>query len=118
EDLCVHVRVAVHEARGHHMPLGVEHFAGSLPDPTDRDDAAVPHSDVGPVPRQAGPIDHRSVLDHQVVGHARILSLEVTAYRWPRARSAIWTLFFSRSKRSVFSPSTSPTATRLQHASR
>ena len=75
EDLRVHVRVAVHEAGCDHLALGVQHFAGALANPPDRDDATVAHADVGAVPRQTGPIDHRSVPDHQVVGHARILSL-------------------------------------------
>src|SRR3989441_8512691 len=124
EDLRVHVRVAVHEARCDHLALGVDHFAGALPDPADRDDAAVPHADVGPIPRQPGSIDHRSVLDHQVVGHSQILSRSLSSrgvsrpdYRWPWARSATWTLLLSRSKRSVFWLSTSPPVTRMKNVS-
>src|SRR5439155_12747319 len=46
------------------------HLAGTLADPPDRDDAAVPYAHVGPIPRQTGSVDHRAVLDHQVVGHS------------------------------------------------
>src|SRR5205807_1395307 len=44
--------------------------AGTLADPPARDDAAVPYAHVGPIPRQTGSVDHRAVLDHQVVGHS------------------------------------------------
>ena len=69
EDLRVHVRVAVDEAGRHHLAVGVDHLAGALADAADGGDAAVPHADVGPVAGQAGSVDHRAVLDHQVVGH-------------------------------------------------
>src|SRR4029450_12937359 len=75
EDLRVHVRVAVHEAGRDYLTLGVAHLAGALADPADRDDTSVPDTDVGPIPRKPGSIDDRPVPDHQVVGHARILSL-------------------------------------------
>src|SRR4029453_12406450 len=50
---------------------GVDHLAGALTDAADRGDATLRHADVGAEARQAGAIDHRAVLDHQVVRHAR-----------------------------------------------
>jgi hypothetical protein len=52
EDLSIHVRVAVHEAGGHHLPVGVDDLARPLPDAADGGHSAVAHGDVRPVARQ------------------------------------------------------------------
>src|SRR5437867_4442984 len=70
EDLGVHVRVAVDEARGHHAALGVEHLARALADAADGGDTAVLDSHVGAEAGKTGAVDHRAVLDHQVVRHS------------------------------------------------
>src|SRR2546422_5409595 len=73
EDLRIHVRVPVHEAGRHHLAVRIDDLARALPDPTDRDDAAVSHADVGPVTGHARAVDHHAVLDHQVVRHRPLL---------------------------------------------
>jgi hypothetical protein len=75
EDLSIHVGVAVHETRRHHLAVGIEHLSGRLTDPTDGGDSTMPHADVGPVARQAGAIDDHAVLDDQVVLHGSHLSV-------------------------------------------
>ncbi len=55
------------------MAFGVESLAAALADAADRDDASVPHPHVRPEPGQTGAIDHRSVLDHEVVRHGVVL---------------------------------------------
>src|SRR5262249_4272210 len=72
EDLRVHVGVAVDETGSDHVVFGVDHLARPLADPPDRGDAAVLHADVGAIPRQTRSVDHRAVLDHQVVRHAQL----------------------------------------------
>ena len=49
ELLRVHVSVAIDEARRHHATLGINHLLSARADPTDRDDAAVLHTDVGAI---------------------------------------------------------------------
>src|SRR5207253_4153244 len=78
EDLGVHVRVTIHESGSDHVAVGVEGLTAALTDAADRDDAAVPHPHVCPEPGQTGAIDHRSVLDHEVVRHGVVLPGVVT----------------------------------------
>src|SRR6185436_8222805 len=78
EDLRVHVRVAVDEARRDDVAFGVDHLARALTNTPDGGDAAVPHSDIGPIPRKPGSIDDRAVLDYQVVRHSRLSSVGVS----------------------------------------
>ena len=70
--------MAIDEARRHHVALGVQRLAAALANASDRDDASVPHADVRPEPGQTGAIDHRSVLDHEVVRHGVVLPGVVT----------------------------------------
>ncbi len=74
EDLGVHVRMPVHESGRHHLAVGVDHLARGLPDAPDRRDPAPDDADVAPISGHAGSVDHHAVLDHQVIGHARLLS--------------------------------------------
>ena len=74
EDLGIHVGVAVHEPGRHDLSLGVDDVARPLPNAADRHDAAMPDTDVGREARQAGSVDHHTVLDHQVVGHHSLLN--------------------------------------------
>src|SRR5262249_9017602 len=75
EDLGVHVGVAVHEARRHHLSLGVDDLARRLADAADGGDASAPHADVAPVPGLTGSVHHPAVLDHEVKGHGLLLSV-------------------------------------------
>ena len=69
EDLGVHVRVPIHESRGNDVALGVQHLAGALADSPDARDPAALNADVRAIAGHAGPVDHRAVLDHQVILH-------------------------------------------------
>src|SRR5882672_4031085 len=69
EDLRVHVGVSVHEARRHHLAVGVEDLTRGLTNAADGRDASVSHRDIAPIAGEAGSVDHRAVLDQQVVGH-------------------------------------------------
>ena len=81
EDLGVHVRVPVDESGRHHLAVGVDHLARGLPDAADRRDPAADDADVAPISGHAGAVDHHAVLDHQVIGHARLLSSRRLASR-------------------------------------
>src|SRR6185436_9192973 len=86
EDLRVHVGVPIDEAGRDDLPLGVDHFVGAVPDAPDRRDAAAPHADVGAITRQAGSVDYRPVLDHEVIGHRPLLLRSVERHAmWPRS---------------------------------
>ena len=77
EDLGIHVGMAIHEAGGHHVSLGVDHLVGGLVDPADRGDNPVLHANVGAVARHAGSVDHHAVPDHQVEAHYPLPSTSV-----------------------------------------
>jgi hypothetical protein len=63
--------MAVHEARRDDLALGVEHLPRAFADAADRYDLAVAHADVRPIAGQAGTVDHRAILDYEVIGHCR-----------------------------------------------
>ena len=69
ENLGIHVRVAVYEARGHHVAFGVDGLVAVLPDTADHRDLAVGYSDIRVNSRCARTVDDGTVLDHQVVSH-------------------------------------------------
>ena len=69
EDLGVHVRVAVDEARRHDMTLGIEGFHGGRGDAADLGDLAILDADIAAKARQPGTVDDHAVLDDEVVCH-------------------------------------------------
>jgi hypothetical protein len=86
EDLGVHVRVTVDKARRDDLPIGVDHLTGGLADPPDGRDPAVTNRDVGPIAGQSGSVDHRAVLDDQVVRHRVLLPSTRPGTAGPRSR--------------------------------
>src|SRR5205807_8432751 len=73
EDLRIHVRVAVDEAGRHDPAIGVDDLARRFADATDGRDAPVTNGDVGSVAGKSGSVDHRAVLDQQVIRHRVLL---------------------------------------------
>src|ERR1019366_4395163 len=76
EDLGIHVGVAVDEAGGDHMPVGIDLVAGPLVDPPDEADAAVDDAHIGPVGTETGAVDDGPVPDHDVIGHTTSFARE------------------------------------------
>ena len=67
--LGIHVSVAVDEARRNDHALGIDHFGGGVPDPSDLGDPSGADADIRPIPRHAGTIDHRAVPDKEIECH-------------------------------------------------
>ena len=67
EDLRVHVRVAIDEARRHHLPTGIDAALGALIDAANLDYLTVLDADIGRETRTARTVYHIAVFDHQVV---------------------------------------------------
>ena len=74
EVLGVHVRVAIDEPRRDHVTVGVDDRARGLSNTTERRDVAVTDRHVGAVAGKSGSVDHRAVLDDQVVRHRALLN--------------------------------------------
>src|ERR1700687_1605235 len=54
-------------------------------DAADGGDAPVSHADAGAIPGQPGAVHHPAVLDHEVIGHQRILPVQSLGHRSRRS---------------------------------
>jgi hypothetical protein len=61
--------VAVDESGRHHPALGIDLPSAPFGDPPDVADAVADDPHVGAERAEAGPVDHGSVADHDVIGH-------------------------------------------------
>ena len=72
EHLRVHVGVAIDEARGHDVSLGVDGLGAVFADAADQRNLAVRDSDVGMERWRARTVDNETVLDDQIVWHSSL----------------------------------------------
>src|SRR6266566_2487837 len=69
EDLGIHMRMRVDEARRNHMAVGIDYLARGLVHFPDGGDSSVDDPHVGPIPWEAGAIHHRAITNDQIVSH-------------------------------------------------